>query len=106
MDCTTCRLSQKDGFVSVECRGIDYVPICPTGKVPKLSQTNQDFLRIFDRILPGLMRGNDGYDYEAIRIVFDLCGISKHRRAIYLDQCLAVMGVIHRIRKNNRDQHG
>jgi len=88
------------------CKGIEQLGQCPEGKIPFLSQTNLAFWRIFERIMPGLFRGQDGYDYEAIRTVFRICGVSKHLQTIYLDQCLAVIDVIQKIRKNNRDRNG
>lgn len=88
------------------CKGIEHTGQCPEGKIPYLSQANLAFWRIFERIMPGLFRGWDGYDYEAIRIVFRICGVSKHLQAIYLDQCLAVINVIQRIREKKQDRHG
>jgi hypothetical protein len=48
-------------------------------------------------ILPGLIH-QGGYDYNAIQVVFNNCGLSQHIREIYHEQCVTVIDVIHKKR--------
>lgn len=84
------------------CGGIEQLQQCPEGKIPFLSPANRAFWAVFDRILPGLIRDR-GYDYGAIRLIFDSSGLTRHRRAIYMDMIIAVIEVIHKVREKSRN---
>lgn len=61
--------------------------------VPKLSRDNERFIRgIFSRISPGLFTGIGGYDYNSIRLAFDVYDVqdATEKRAI-MDKCLVII---------------
>lgn len=93
---------QKDGKEEL-CEGIERLGQCPEGKIPFLSTRNHAFWALFERMLPGLIRDR-GYDYGAIRLIFDVSGLTRHRRAIYIDMIIAVIDVIHKARE--KKSHG
>jgi hypothetical protein len=93
-------LAQQDTD-GITCRGINDLGHCPEGKIPTLTPGNRNFWRLFALMLPGLIH-KDGYDYNAITTVFDACGTSGHCREIYIEQCAAVIDVIHKIRTADR----
>lgn len=53
-------------------------------------------------ILPGLIRV-DGYDYNAIEVVYNNCRISPHLREIYQDLTIIVIEVINK-KRNRKDE--
>jgi len=97
-DCKECRRCQKDGFEDIECQGIEHVDKCPTGKVKTLDPRLECFLWHFHRIWPGLMQGDGGYNYDAIKYVFDLYEVPPGVRKIWHDRIIIIISVINSIR--------
>jgi len=94
-------LAQKDQGVEL-CKGIERLGKCPEDKIPSLTPANKTFWRTFDRILPGLIRDR-GYDYGAIKLVFDTTGLSAHLQEIYMDMINDIIEIIHKARKRKND---
>lgn len=98
-ECQHCRQSQRDGFESIECQGISTVDDCPIGKVPKLAERNEAFMFYFNRMQPGLLQGDGGYDFSAEKFVFDLYDIPAGIQKIYHDRVLILVSVISKLRE-------
>jgi len=79
------------------CEGIGITGTCPEGKIPALTGGNAAFWRVFQLALPGLVRP-DGYDYGALRVVFDACRVPRHLREIYMGHAMAIIEVITKLR--------
>lgn len=89
MSCGICRRSQKDGFRTVRCGGIDTVPECPTGEIPKLMPENAPFWELFLRMRHGL-------SFES---AVTLYGVPAGQRPVLHDKLLALMDVLAEIRR-------
>lgn len=98
-----CRLVQQDQG-GIKCEGLDKTEngVCPDGKIPTLSRDNYEIWELFSLMLPGLLR-MEGYDFNAIRIVFDVYGIEQKRRPEMLEQIIKIIGVIDAERRARRD---
>ncbi len=101
MECGICKRSQKDGFYNLKCKGLEYVEKCPRphDPIPILSEENEKFWKLFDRIRSGLMGDGGFFNYGAIETVFRAWGVKDGQRPILLDRCLVVIEVIKRLRK-------
>jgi len=65
----------------IACKGIRHTVngVCSEGKIPTLIRDNYEIWHLFILMLPGLMR-SEGYDYNAIQVVFDIYEIEQSRR--------------------------
>jgi len=99
MTCDICRNAQEAKWRST-CPGIDHVDECPTKEVQKLLPANQRAVEFFYRMLPGLQNGMGGWDYGAIREVFDAYRVSKGERPVLFDKCLVMIEAIKRTREH------
>ncbi len=77
----------------IRCEGIEKVGECPDGKVPTLAPENFEIWNLFQLMMPGLIR-QDGYDYTAIQVVFDVHGIEQARRPGLMVQITKLIDVI------------
>ena len=73
-----------------ECKKLDKDGL-PT--VPKLLRENEQFIdKFFSRVAPGLFTGTGGYDYNAIRLAFDVYGVQDiSQKALFMDRCLVMI---------------
>lgn len=104
MTCDICRRSQKDGFYNaVKCKGLEYVDECPRpdDRIPKLSEENHWFKRLFDKMLPGLIDPSGSFLFDAIGFVFDIYQVPEGQRPILFDKCLIVISAIQETRNKN-----
>jgi len=99
MTCGICRRAQKDGFRTIDCKGITTVEECPSHELVKLQRGNEGFWFLFQRILPGLQDGFGGFNYDAIIKVFDLYQVPSGQRVLLFDKCLIVISAIVDARK-------
>jgi len=88
------------------CKGIRFTDsgICPKNKIPTLSRDNYEIWGLFSLMLPGLMR-MEGYDYNAIKIVFDIHEIEQARRPQFFKSITSLIDIIsaeHRARADNK----
>jgi len=107
MDCATCRRMQADGFRDdIQCRGIESVGRCPSGDLPYLSKNNREFWSLFTRILPGLIDGFGGFNYQAIEFQFNIWQVDEMQRPIIMDKCLVFIKVLTEQRRKKKEQSG
>jgi len=86
-----CQVVQEDKG-EITCKGLETVDgICPENKVPTLDKKNYEIWSMFQLMMPGLNR-QDGYDYNAIQVVFDVYGIENRKR---LEKLTLITKLIH-----------
>ncbi len=56
-----------------------------------------------EKILPGLMRPDESFDYQAIQTVFELYALSQEIKEYYLDKILIVLSVIKEKRRQEKE---
>jgi hypothetical protein len=59
--------------------------------IPKLSDENTVFLRVYNLIAPGLFSGMGGYNYDAIALVFDTYDIPRETRVQIMDKLMVMI---------------
>lgn len=97
-----CKRSQRDGF-RAPCPGIEEVPECPRGEVPRLMSENERFrLFLVSRIFPGLCDGWGAFRYETISEAFRMYNIPDGERPVLMDKCLMVIRAIQEVREAER----
>ena len=74
---------------------------CPSGRIPYLEQANIEIWELFQAILPGVINGMGGYNYEAIRLVFESYNIGKEKWAEYTNKILLLLDVVRRLTKKD-----
>jgi len=84
----------KDGFIKINCKGIDYVDSCPRKIVPKISASNFLFWQFFQKISPGLQNNMGGFNIAPVKELLDVYSIPEGQRAIFYDRLFIVLGVI------------
>ena len=114
MTCDLCRAAQQDkyeGFKELNCEGIDMTDECRKmdkenlPSVPKLNRENERFVNgFFARVAPGLFTGQGGYDYNSIRLGFDVYGVhDATEKQLLMDKCLVIIAAHSEAR---RRKHG
>lgn len=81
---------------------MDVINECPKGRAFKLSEENEEFWELFQRAMPGLIT-QGGFDYTALKTVFDVYALPVYRQIYYLDKAVCLLAVIREIRK---ESHG
>lgn len=83
----------------MNCEGINTTSQCTkldkdnAPAVPKLSHGNERFINgFFNRIAPGLFNINGGYNFDAIRLGFDVYNIhDETEKQSIMDKCLVMI---------------
>ncbi len=101
-DCPLCRRSRADVLDGKKCAGIEDLPECPRGRTYRISEENEEFRFLFDRMAPALCRPDGSFDYSAIANVFEIYGITGKAREFMFDKCLIMIGLIREVREKNR----
>lgn len=105
-DCDLCRLVQQDKG-GITCEGLEKTEngVCPDGRIPSLDRCNYEIWNLFILMQPGLMR-MEGYDYNAIGVVFDMYGIEQRRRPEMFETIVKLIKIMDGERRKKTNGQG
>ena len=103
MDCDLCRAIQRDRG-ELTCDGLDWSGICPKGYIPCLPPSQRWAWTLFEQMLPGLIRGEGGYDLTTIKAVCDMNQVSPDAQRLLLPTFLALLSVVDKARAAERER--
>lgn len=83
----------------IRCEGLEKVGECPEGKIPTLAHGNHEIWSLFQLMLPGLV-GRDGYDYNAIQVVFNVHEVERSSRPVMMDLITKLIDVVEAERRS------
>jgi len=105
MTCGICKRIQRDGNKPT-CPGIEGVPECPDGAVPKLDEALCPFVEFFNRIACGVFDGMGGARLESINTGMEMSRVPEAQREGVFDMCLAAIHAVGEAREANRENGG
>jgi len=85
-----------------DCPGVDVLEECPQKRTVKLKPENQIVVDFFFLTQSGLIAGDGGFNYSAIRETMDFLGIDETERFYFFDRCLILINIIKKIRQEQR----
>jgi hypothetical protein len=93
-DCPRCKLQVRDGFVDIDCEGIENVSKCPRGIMPKLSNSNALFWTFYRKISISLFNGMGGFSLAPIPDLLKVYNVPNGQHSIFYDRLFIVLGEI------------
>jgi hypothetical protein len=78
---------------------LDELDECPKGRTVKLKSENEEFEFYWQRIIPGIMRPDGSFDFQAITNIFSIYGLGLEAQQYLFDKCLIMIGLIREARE-------
>ena len=87
-----------------DCPGLEVIEECPQKRCVKLKPENRIVWDFFQLASAGILTGDGGFNYSAIRETMDMVGMEEIERPYFFDRCLILINVIKNIRQETANR--